>query len=654
MQPSPRRRLQLALFTAVVSGIASQSSADSPSTDWPYYGGNIGFDRYSPLELINPSNARDLKILWERPALDPSLTERYPDLIAEDYFRSTPIEIDGTLYAPDGAGLVEAFDAVTGKTLWVQQPFSDRVTDLAGATTRGVAYWREGSDARIVSVRGEYLYCLDASTGKPVTSFGDQGRVGLRRAPGPEAAFSMTGGPLIVGNVIVVGGSGSGVRSNDEGDQKKGLPESIRAYDVRTGARIWEFSPVPPSTDPARSTWEGGSAEVAGAMGAYGTLSADAQLGYVYIPFSAPNPPTWGGWRPGNNAYGDSIVALDARTGKKVWSFQTIHHDLWDHDLSAPPVLGDITVNGRKIKAVMVVGKQAVLFTFDRVTGAPVWPIEERPVPQSTAPGEHSAPTQPFPTKPAPLDRQGVTPDDLIDFTPKLHQEALAILKNYTYGPAYTPPSLYTFKKGVGGNKGTVVLPGTDGGANWNTGAFDPDTGTYYAMTVTAPGAYALVKPTAPDATVDYWARPEGMWMVWGPHGLPLTKPPYGRITAVDMSTGEFSWVIPNGEGPRNHPLLKHLHLPPLGNPGRAALVVTKSLIFSGESSDAVWLAAETKGFGRYFRAYDKATGKEVAKIQLPAGTTAAPITYGRQGKQYVVVAIAGMGHAPEWIALGL
>ncbi len=401
--------------------------------------------------------------------------------------------------------------------------------------------------------------------------------------------------PLIVGNTVVIGGGGSGLRSNDEGDQKKGIPESVRAYDVRTGTQLWEFSPLPSPADPKRSTWGAGSAEVAGAMGSYGLMSADPALGYVYVPLSAPNPPVWGGWRPGNNEYGDSIVALDVKTGRKIWSFQTLHHDLWDHDLSAPPVLGDITVNGKRIKAVMVTGKQAVLFTFDRVTGAPVWPIVERAVPQSSAPGEHSAPTQLFPTKPAPLDRQGVTADDLIDFTPQLHQEALDILEQYTYGPAYTPPSLYTFKEGVGGNKGTLTLPGTDGGANWNTGAFDPETGTYYALTVTTPAAYAIEKPAAPDSDLDYIYREKDLWMVFGPHGLPLTKPPNGRITAVNMNTGEFSWVIANGDGPRDHPLLKDLHLPPLGIPGRAALVVTKSLVFAGESSDAVGWARRPK-----------------------------------------------------------
>jgi glucose dehydrogenase len=638
-----------ALWLVVGSGAAA-AEADG----WPYYGGNIYFDRYSPLDLINPGNAHGLKILWERPALDAKLSADYPDLTSGDYFRSTPIEIDGVLYAPDGAGLVEAFDAATGKTIWVQQPFSAKVGDLVGDSTRGVAYWRDGAQARIISVRGEYLYCLDAATGKPVPSFGKRGRVFLRRVPGGPDRFSVSGGPLVVGDVIVIGGSGGGERSNDSGDQKKGLPESIRAYDVRTGKKVWEFSPLPAPGDPARATWAAGSADVAGAMGAYGTLSADPELGYVYVPFSAPNPPSWGGWRPGNNEYGDSIVALDAKTGKKIWSFQTLHHDLWDHDLSAPPVLGDITVKGKRIKAVMVTGKQAVLFTFDRVTGEPVWPIVERAVPQSSAPGEHSAATQPFPMKPAPLDRQGVTPDDLIDFTPQLRKEALQITKDYTFGPAYTPPSLYTYKEGVGGNKGTLTLPGTDGGANWNTGAFDPETGTYYALTVTTPAAYALEKPPAKDADVDYVTREKGLWMVWGPHGLPLTKPPYGRITAVNMNTGEFSWVIANGDGPRDHPLLKDLHLPPLGIPGRAALAVTKSLVFAGESSDAVWMGTETKGFGKYFRAYEKTTGKEVAKLELPAGTTGAPITYAWHGKQYVIVAIAGTGHPPEWIALGL
>ena len=647
---------KLKLLSAVVTLVSTTVwAAPASQGDWPYYGGNIGFNRYSPLNIINPSNVKGLHVLWRRPGVDALLLKSYPDLSVDAYFRSTPIMIDGHLYASNGIGLVEAFDAATGMTLWVQQPHSGATKDLIGESLRGVAYWREGEDQRIISVRDEYLYCLDAKTGKSCPGFGNDGRVSLHRKTRVQSHFFMSGGPLVVGDVIVIGGGGSEPRVNDEGDQKSGTPESVRAYDVRTGRQLWSFSPRPAPDDPASATWGGGSGSIAAAMGAYGTLSADPELGYVYIPFSAPNPPLWGGWRPGNNEYGDSLVALDAKTGKKIWSFQMLHHDLWDHDLSSPPVLGDITVDGKRIKAVMQTGKQALLFTLDRVTGKPVWPVVETPVPQSTAPGEHSAPTQPIEAKPAPLDRQSVTEDDLIDFTPQLKQEALEIFRHYTAGPQYAPPTLYTYDEKTGqGNKGTLTLPGTDGGGNWNTGAFDPETGIYYAATETAPAAYALEKPTAPGADVDYWYREKGFWMVWGPHGLPLTKPPYGRITAVNMNSGDTQWVIPNGDGPKDDPLLKDLHLGQLGIPGRPALLVTKSLIFAGEGSDAIWMADQTKGYGNAFRAYEKSTGKVLATLQLPVGPTGAPITYSVNGKQFIVVAIAGMKHAPEWIALGL
>ena len=650
-----RYDLKLIFVAGVFLSTTAVAAQESNLDDWPYYGGNIGFNRYSPLNLINASNVRQLHVLWTRPAVDAQLLKDYPDLSPSDYFRSTPIMVDGTLYASNGVGLVEAFDAATGKTKWVQQPASSAIKDLIGESLRGVAYWRSGSDQRIIAVRDEYLFCLDATTGRVCPEFGKGGRVSLHRQTRVRSHFSMSGGPLVLGDVIVVGGAGSEERVNDSGDQKRGTAESVRAFDVRTGKLLWEFSPRPRSEDPARATWGGESADYAGAMGAYGTLSADPELGYVYVPFSAPNPPTWGGWRPGNNEYGDSLVALDAKTGKKIWSFQMLHHDLWDHDLSAPPVLGDITVDGKRIKSVMQTGKQALLFTLDRVTGKPVWPVHEVPVPQSNVPGEHSAPTQPIEEKPAPLDRQSVTEDDLIDFTPKLKQEALEIFRHYTAGPQYAPPTLYTYDENTAqGNKGTLTLPGTDGGGNWNTGAFDPETGIYYAATMTAPAAYSLEKPTKPDAELDYVTREKGFWMVWGPHGLPLTKPPYGRITAINMNSGETMWVVPNGDGPKDNPLLKDLHLGQLGIQGRAALLITKSLIFAGEGSDAIYMGEETKGYGNAFRAYDKSTGKVLATLELPVGCTGAPITYSVNGKQFVLVAIGGKKHAPEWVALSL
>ncbi len=634
--------------TLALLGVSASAVAGSPVTEWRQYGGDQNFNRYSALNLINPTNVSKLHVLWRRPALDQSLMQAYPDVVAPKYFASTPIMVDDVLYAPNGVGLVEAFDAESGKTLWVQQPRSAK--EIPGRSSRGVAYWEEGTSKRIVVVRGEYLYSLDARTGKSDIEFGDRGRVFLRRRTTDNSHFSVSGAPLVTGNLIIVGGAGGGERGGDYGDQRKSTPESVRAFDIKSGKLVWEFSPLPPEGDPARESWVGDSAKDAGAMGSCGQLSVDERLGYVYVPLSAPNPPVWGGWRPGDNLYGDSLVALDVKTGSKVWAFQMIHHDLWDYDLAAPPVLGDIKVDGRVVHAVMQTGKNALLFTLERATGKPVWPVEERPVPQSNAPGEHSAATQPFPTKPAPLDRVGVTEDDLIDFTPELRQQALKIFAQYSHGRMYSPPTVKTAT-----NRGTLTLPGTDGGGSWNTGAFDPETCTYYALTVTTVSNYSLVKPKAQDATVDFvFEDLPGTFWAPGPQGLPLVKPPYGRISAVDMNQGAIKWAVPNGDGPRNHPLLKSLHLPPLGVPGRAALIVTKSLLFAGESSTAVNLATITGGFGNKFRAYDKVTGKVLAEVDLGAGTTGAPITYGTHGKQIVLVAVSGMNEEPDWVALGL
>jgi quinoprotein glucose dehydrogenase len=426
----------------------------------------------------------------------------------------------------------------------------------------------------------------------------------------------------------------------------------VRAYDGRTGKQLWEFSAMPPVGDPLRASWGAGSAEIGGDMGSWGQMSADDKLGYVYVAFTAPNLPGWGGWRPGDNLYSESLIALDAKTGRKIWHYQMIHHDVWDRDAASPPVLGDVTVDDRRIKAVMQTGKFGLLFAFDRTNGKPLWPIEERPVPASDIPGEHLSPTQPFPTKPPPLDHAGISEDDLIDFTPALRKQALDIVKDYRMGPLYAPPS--TFSNKPGETRGTIMMPGTHGGGSHNTGAFDPETGTYYAVTHSIPGIMAVERPTDPTATVDWVFHFEPLtWDLKGPQGLPLIKPPYGRITAIDMNKGENRWVVANGDGPRNHPALKDLNLPPLGVPGRPAVVVTKRLLFVGEGSDAMNFSDLTGGFGTAFRAYDKLTGAVLAKVDLPSGTSGAPITYAVDGKQYVVVAVGGKRDAPQWVALG-
>jgi quinoprotein glucose dehydrogenase len=664
-------------FETISTGQSTKASPDTSKGQWPVYGGDKSFQRYSPLDLINRTNVKDLHVVWTRAGIDPLIKDKFPDLSPSNYFKGTPVMVNGILYAPNGVGLVEAFDAATGSTLWVQQPLEPTLKEAAGQPTRGVAWWKDEKDVsneRIISVRGEYLYAMDAKTGAPVISFGENGRTWLNRQLPNNARYSGSPGPFIVNDVVVVGGNGVG-SMGDGGWEAREKPEDVRGYDVRTGKQIWTFHVMPQEGDPARDTWGKGSAEYVGNMAAWGPLTADEQLGYVYLPLTAPTVSYYGGHRPGKNLYSESIVCLDAKTGKLVWYYQLIHHDLWEYDAATPPVLGDITVDGKKIKAVFASNKVGFLYVFDRVTGKPVWPIEERPVPKSDMPGEETWPTQPFPTKPPAYDRQGFSEDDLIDFTPELHKRALEIANRYVMGPLFTPPSLVSPEPG--GKKGTIAMPTDWGAGNWNTGAFDPETGIYYAVSSTQPVVFGLIKATDPNATMAYsepggggggqrqrQARPEGQpaaaplpqQAAGGAltiEGLPIVKPPYGRITALDLNKGTKLWTVANGDGPRNHPLLKDLNLPPLGNPGRPAALVTKTLLFVGDSSDAVMGRAGISGTAK-FRAYDKKTGAVIAQVDLPVGATGAPVTYLSKGNQYIVVPVGGNGYGGGWICFGV
>jgi len=658
----------LGATSALILIVSAQTPA--PKGDWRTYGGDKTFNRYSPLDQINRDNVKDLTVLWSRQAVDPSIMDKFPDLSPSAYFRGTPIMIDGVLYAPDGVGLVEAFDAATGATKWVQKPVEPTLREAAGQSTRGVAYWRKGSDERIISIRGQYLYAMDAKTGAPERDFGENGRISLKRDTPDNAPYFGFPGPFVVNDVIVVGGNGGGRAGGGYGDggfEASARPEDIRGYDIHTGALLWTFHVLPRKGEPGYDTWGKGSAEYVGNMDAWASLTADEQLGYVYIPLTAPTSSYYGGHRPGKNLYSDSLVCLDAKTGKVVWYYQLIHHDLWEYDAATPPILGDITVDGKRVKAVIASNKTGFLYVFDRVTGKPVWPIEERPVPKSTVPGEEAWPTQPFPTKPPPIDRQGFSEADLIDFTPELHKEALEIASHYVMGPLFTPPIV--IDDSPNGKKGVLALPSDWGAANWNTGAFDPETGMYYAVSMTLPATFGLRRNPDPNAPMLYGEgpppnrprpqatqqpqqeRPEfGRLSV---RGLPLVKPPYGRITAFDMNKGTKEWMVPNGDGPRDNPLLRDLHLPPLGNTGRPAALLTKTLLFVGDASNAVMGRAGIGGPAK-FRAYDKTNGKLLAEIELPVGATGGPMTYMAGGRQTIIVPVGGKGFGGGWIAVGL
>jgi len=634
----------LAAALAAAGGALAIAQDETKNGEWRSSGGDSSYMRYSPAAQINKDNVKNLKIVWRRPALDPKLKEQFPKLRTNNYLRATPTMIGGVLYAPDAVGLLEAFDATTGQTIWRQPPAPEMETEGGASSTRGVDFWKGGSDHRLFNVRGGYLYAIDLR-GRALSAFGDNGRV--RLVPEGARSFGWSSGPIVVGDVVVVAGNLDG--AGDGGTQwKNSAPEDVRGFDARTGKLLWTFHVVPRPGEFGADTWGNDSGKFSGDLGSWCCISADESLGHVYIPLTAPTAAYYGGHRPGDNLFSNALVALDAKSGKRVWHFQTVHHDLWEYDLVGPPTLGDLRVDGRRIKAVMQPSKTGFLYVFDRTTGKPVWPIEERPVPQSTVPGEKTSPTQPFPTKPPPFARSGLTDDDFIDFTPELKEKARELAKQFVFGPIYTPPSLVS--DAPGGKQGTLMVPGSWGSGNWNTGAFDPETGYYYAFSHEIPRVYRIAKATESGAEMEYWSPNRDAPYI---DGLPLIKPPYGRIVAYDMNKGEQAWTAVNGDGPRNHPLLKDLKLPPLGTASRPTALVTKTLLFIGDGSN-LFGGIHPSMWGKTFRAYDKATGKVIWEMELPSGTTSGPMTYLARGKQYIVVPIGGRDEPAEWIALGL
>jgi len=637
------------VLVAVAAALAVAHTADARKAgDWAVYSADNSASKYSAADQINKDNVTSLRVAWRRPQVDPAILAGNAGLRVSNRFTASPIMVNGVLYAPDGLGLVEAMDPATGRALWTQTPLTPGTDGLLGGGAHwGVAYWRQGSDERIYTTRAQYLFALNAKTGQPIPGFGDGGKVDLNVGLGPlMKAFRWSGVPLIARDVVVIGSS---MLEQDSARTMEGPPGDVRAYDIHTGKLRWTFHVVPHTGEPGAETWENKSNEYTGAGNVWSMMSADDDLGYVYLPTSGGTNDMYGGHRLGSNLYTSSIVCLEAKTGKRVWHFQTVHHDLFDDDNPAAPMLVDIKVNGRAIKALVQVTKQGLVFVLDRATGKPVWPIEERPVPASTVPGEKAWPTQPIPTKPLPFEHQGLQADDLIDFTPQLHAEALEIIKNYVTGPLYTPPSIRG--DGAGEKKGTLQLPGSNGGVAWTGAAFDPETGMLYIPSKTNPFAADLLKGNPEDTNLRYRAGSRAL--VAGPRGLPLTKPPYGRVTAINLNTGDHVWVVANGDGPRNHPELKALNLPPLGQAVRSTAIVTKTLLFVTEG-DQNNPRTPPGGGGRKFRALDKATGRTLWETEFEAGATGAPITYMHQGKQYVVLAIGGNQHPGEFVALSL
>lgn len=667
---------QVALSSAVILAavIGSQPSAVSaqrgtPSGEWRVYTGDPGANRYSPLSQITADNVNNLAVAWRWPAADRALQASNP-VLRGSRNEETPVMANGVLYTVTALGLIAALDPATGQTRWVYDPESYKAgrPNNVGFVQRGVAYWTDGAVERVYIGTGDaYLLAIDAKTGKPDPAFGTGGKVdltvGIRNAVRTTNFTGRT--PLVAGDVLVLGSSIS-----DGARQPEGPPGDVQAYDARTGKKLWAFHPIPHRGEFGYETWLEESAQYSGAANVWSAMAYDPELDYVYLPTSTPTNDYYGGQRLGDNLFAESLVCVEAKTGKRVWHFQAVHHGLWDYDFPTAPILGDITVNGRRIKAVMQVSKQAFTYVFDRKTGEPVWPIVERAVPPTTVPRDRTSPTQPFPTKPPAFDLQGSTEQNLMDFTPALYQRALAVLRQFTHGPLYTPPSL----------QGTITIPGNFGAGSWGGASFDPETGMLYVPSRMMvhfqqvipggpgetvlyrqgrPGAPATPPPGSSNVTPPPLANPTLVDDLW------LFKPPYSRVTAIDMNKGEHAWMAPVGNGPRNHPLLKDLNLPPLGDGVRGLPLLTKTLLFvstvrvgvNGTSTPPESGYAnkylEPNADRKLLYVFDKRAGTLLREIELDGGSAAPPMTYMHQGKQYVVLGV-GAGPSAEIIALSL
>ena len=644
MRPFTRLTLLLVLPTILV-GCSRETTVDD-GADWPHYARDLAASKYSPLDQISAENVGDLEVAWVWESADYRLGGEHEGASVNPNYQATPIKIGDRLYTSTNMGQAVALDPTTGEEVWRYDPYASGLRDVPGGrSNRGVAYWSDGTEERILLGSGEYLVSLDAATGQPDADFGGTGAVNLADDPDPRVlTYSWTSAPLVVRDVVVVGTTAMVPNRN----WTTAPPGYVRAYDIRTGELRWRFNPIPEPGDPAIETWADSSWVYSGNGNVWTLMSADADLGHVYLPLKTTTNDWYGGARPGDNLYGESVVAVDADTGERIWHYQMVRHGLWDYDPPAAPNVLDVVVDGVPRKVVAQVTKQAFVFAFDRETGEPIWPIEDRPVPPSPVPGEVAAETQPYPTHPAPFDHQGITVDDLIDFTPELRAEAEDILDDFVYGPMFTPPTV----RGVDGKRGTILMPGWVGGANWGGAAVDPETGLMYIPSVTSPNVTALVPPPLPDSSDHRYIRglPREVPM---PGGLPLLKPPYGRITAIDMNSGEHVWMQANGPGPRDHPAIADLDLPWLGQRGRPAPLLTRTLLFIGEGTEDALSILPIAG-GKAFRAWDKETGDVVWEMDLPAGTSGAPMTYLSNGRQFIVVAVGDRDTTGRLIALAL
>ncbi len=671
--------------------VVSAQSTGKPG-EWATYGGDLTSTRYRPFDQINASNFGKLEIAWRFKTDNLGNRPEYK-------LEGTPLMVNGVIYATAGTRrAVIALDAATGELLWTHGEHEGARGAAAprGLSGRGLAYWSDGKQSRILYVTPGYrLLSLDAKTGAPSLGFGDNGTVDLKENDDQpinldEAEIGLQSAPVVAKDVVLVGAAfldGAAPKS------KHNVKGYVRAFDVRSGKRLWIFHTIPMKGEFGYDTWLNNSAEYTGNAGVWAQITVDEELGLVYLPVELPTSDYYGGNRPGAGLFGESLVCVDLKTGKRKWHYQLVHHGMWDMDIPAAPILADITVNGRTIKAVAQPTKQSILYVFDRVTGQPVWPIEERPVEKGDVPGEWYSPTQPFPTKPPAYDRNGISVDDLIDFTPELKAEALNLIKRYKIGPIFTPPA---FSKAEG-PLATLTLGTNNGGTNWAGGSYDPDSHILYVSSCSSCVIPIGIVPVPPgDWDMGYVGGTAGQTpvrrrggtgvgagadalalaasnkgaVVATPapsqpppivrigttvRGLPLIKPPYGRISAIDLDQGEIKWQIAHGPTPeaiRSNPALKGLDIPPTGESGLSVgTLVTKTLLISG---DGVASTSASGVRGAMLHAYDKQTGREVGAISLPAPQSGSPMTYMLGGKQYLVVAVSGGAYSGEYLAFAL
>ena len=623
--------------------IALATNAQAQDVSWTHYAADAASSKYAPLGQIDKDNFAGLSVAWRYAPPDGRITRRF------DANRGTPLVVEGVLYYASPLAILCAVDAVTGEELWTFDPESWRTGGNFVGNLRGIAYWGDGAHGRIFfGTASDRLYAIDTATGMPDPAFGAGGYVdvaGALRRPIDRDNYGITSPPIVCRGVVVVGSAIVDWRSRSPAEYT--APGDVQGFDARTGAKVWEFRTIPQEGDYGNETWENDAWKTSGSANVWAAMSADEELGYVYLPVSTPSHDFYGGERPGDNLFGESLVCVKAETGERVWHYQLIHHGLWDYDIPAAPVLLDVEIDGRARKIVAQVTKQAFCYVFDRVTGEPIWPIVEKPVPQSPLSSENASTTQPMPSKPAAFDRQGLSAADLIDFTPELRQAAQALVVNFRHGPLYTPPS----------EQGTILVPGLLGGADWSGAAAHPGKGLLYVPSHTLPALVWAKRNDNPLALSSY--RAETSEPFAGPRGLPLTKPPYGRITAIDMQTAEHVWMSPVGRGPVDHPALRDLDLPDLGWANRSFAVATSTLLLvASQDPDSFPERRRRRSASTsqeaYLRAFDLDTGDLVGQVALPGNASGSPMTYMVAGRQYIAVPVGNRRSGPELVVLAL